>query len=96
MLLSEKTLNETSGILQPLVWGGFPSFIAIACSNYINAYRSNTNDADERTILGIYERCIGKAMDTDQFNKAVEAFLNVLDIPEEVHKAGLDIYLNDR
>lgn len=44
MLLSEKTLNETSCITQPLVWGGFPSYIADACSKYIN---NNANTDDE-------------------------------------------------
>lgn len=97
MLLSEKSLNETSCISQPLVWGGFPSYIADACSKYIN---DNANkdyyDENDQEVLEIYKRCIEHALDTDQFNKAVEAFLNALDIPETIHNAGLEIYLEDR
>lgn len=96
MLLSENTLNETSYISQPLVWGGFPMYIADACSKYINAQKHQINDENEREVLTIYERCIGHALDTDQFNKAVEAFLNALDIPKTINDAGLEIYLEDR
>lgn len=95
MLLSEKTLNETSCITQPLVWGGFPSYIADACSKYINN-NANTDDENEQEVLDIYKRCIEHALDTDQFNNAVEAFLNALDIPQTIHDAGLEIYLEDR
>lgn len=94
MLLSEKTLNETSCITQPLVWGGFPSYIADACSKYIN--NANAYDENEQEILDIYKRCIEHALNTDQFDNAVEAFLNALNIPETIHNAGLEIYLEDR
>ena len=95
MLLSEKILNETSCITQPLVWGGFPSYIADACSKYINN-NANTGDETDQEVLDIYKRCIEHALDTDQFDNAVEAFLNALDIPQTIHDAGLKIYLEDR
>ena len=95
MLLSEKILNETSCITQPLVWGGFPSYIADACSKYINN-NANTGDENDQKVLYIYKRCIEHALDTDHFDNAVEAFLYALDIPQTIHDAGLKIYLEDR
>lgn len=95
MLLSENTLNESSGVTQPLLWGALPSYIADACNKYIDNYAS-TEDENERAVLGIYKRCIDHAIDTDQFGDAVAAFLNALGIPETIKQSGLEIYLEDR
>ena len=95
MLLSENTLNESSGITQPLLWGALPSYIADACNKYIND-NSNTEDENEQEVLTIYKRCIDHAVETEQFADAVRAFLNALGIPETIHEVGLEIYLDDR